>query len=74
MWVDGSSGIDRRQLLGFRSDFDRNETYYYIDYQRKDGSKSTALFLFVNRKAAAYFGQSLSRWYDSDARPYPTTY
>ena len=74
MEVNNAGGIDRDQLLGFRSAFDRNETYYYVDYKKADGTKSTALFLFTNRKAASYFGQSLSRWYNQDPRPYPVTY
>lgn len=74
MQVDGSGGIDRDQLLGFRSDFDRNETYYYVDYRKSNGDRGTALFLFTNRKAASYFGQALSRWYNQDPRPYPVTY
>ena len=74
MSVDGSKGIERHQLIGFRTEFDRQETYFYIDYSSATGAKRTALFLFHNRKAAAYFGQALSRWYKQDPNSYPVTY
>ena len=74
MSVDGSSGISRAQLIGFRTEFDRQETYFYVDYIGSAGDKRSALFVFHNRKAASYFGQSLSRWYNADPNAYPVTY
>ena len=74
MIVDDFKGITRNQFIDFRTSWDRNEMYYYINYLNSKNKKTTALFLFMNRKAAAYFGESLSRWYNQDPNPYPITY
>ena len=74
MIVDNFKGITREQFIDFRTSWDRNEMYYYVNYLNSENKKTTALFLFVNRKAAAYFGESLSRWYNQDPNPYPITY
>ena len=74
MIVDNFKGIKREQFIDFRTSWDRNEMYYYVNYLNSENKKTTALFLFVNRKAAAYFGESLSRWYNQDPNPYPITY
>ena len=74
MIVDNFKGIKREQFIDFRTSWDRNEMYYYVNYLNSENKKTTALFLFMNRKAAAYFGESLSRWYNQDPNPYPITY
>ena len=74
MIVDNFKGIKREQFIDFRTSWDRNEMYYYVNYLNSENKKTTALFLFINRKAAAYFGESLSRWYNQDPNPYPITY
>ena len=74
MIVDNFKGIQREQFIDFRTSWDRNEMYYYVNYLNSENKKTTALFLFINRKAAAYFGESLSRWYNQDPNPYPITY
>ena len=74
MRVDNFRGIKRDQLIEFRTAFDRNEQYFYVTYENSSGKRTTALFLFVNRKAAGYFGQELSKWYEMDPRPIPKTY
>ena len=74
MIVDNFKGIKREQFIDFRTSWDRNEMYYYVNYLNSENKKTTALFLFMNRKAAAYFGESLSRWYNQDPNPYPNTY
>ena len=74
MIVDNFKGITREQFIDFRTSWDRNEMYYYVNYLNSENKKTTALFLFMNRKAAAYFGESLSRWYNQDPNPNPITY
>ena len=74
MRVDNFRGIRRDQFIDFKTAFDRNEQYFYVTYKNSAGKKTTALFLFVNRKAAGYFGQALSKWYEMDPRPIPKTY
>ena len=71
MNVEGYKGITREQLIGFRSDADGNERYFYVKYLNSSGQDTTALFLFVNKGAAAEFGLALSRWYEQDSKPYP---
>jgi hypothetical protein len=69
MHVEGYKGITREQLIGFRSDADGNERYFYVKYLNSSGQDATALFLFVHKGAAAEFG--LARWYEQDSKPYP---
>ena len=71
MTVDDYQGITREQLIGTRADWDGGESYYYVSYRDSSGKTRTALFLFVNYKAANEFGHALARWYDQDPRPYP---
>ena len=71
MTVEGYKGITREQLLGFRSDSDGKERYFYVKYVNSSGLNTTALFLFVHKAAAAEFGLALSRWYEQDSKPYP---
>ena len=69
--VEGYKGISREQLLGFRSDSDGKERYFYVKYINSSRQNTTALFLFVHKAAAAEFGLALSRWYEQDSKPYP---
>lgn len=71
MTVEGYRGITREQLLGFRSDADGGERYFYVRYLNSQNQETTALFMFVHQGAAAEFGQALARWYEQDPRPYP---
>jgi hypothetical protein len=71
MTVDDYKGITREQLLGFRSDADGGERYFYVRYLNSQKQETTALFMFVHQGAAAEFGQALARWYEQDPRPYP---
>ena len=71
MTVDGFKGITREQLIGFRSDSDGNEKYFYVRYTNGEAKETTALFMFVNKGASAEFGKALVRWYEQDPKPYP---
>ncbi len=73
MTVEGFRGIEREQLIGFRTERDikGKERYFYVKYVNNRGSDSTALFMFVKKKAAREFGLALARWYEQDPRPFP---
>ncbi len=71
MTVEGYKGIERDQLISFRTDFEGAESYFYVTYLNSRGKKTTALFLFSHRIASSEFGRALARWYKQDARPFP---
>ena len=71
MQVEGFKGIKREQFLGFRTEIDGRERYFYVNYMNSRNKKTTALFLFTHRKAAREFGLALARWYEQDPKPYP---
>ncbi len=77
MFVEGFKGIERNQLIGYRSKTDIEvflgtmERYFYVDYMNSKGEKSTALFLFTHTGAAREFGLALARWHAQDPRPQP---
>ena len=73
MTVEGFRGIEREQLIGFRTERDikGKERYFYVKYLNNRGFESTALFMFVKKKASREFGLALSRWYEQDPKPYP---
>ena len=71
MTVEGFKGIEREQLLGFKSDQEARERYFYVRYRNSNGNPSTALFLFVHDQAANEFARALSRWYSQDPMPGP---
>ena len=71
MTVEGFKGIEREQLLGFKSDQEARERYFYVRYRNSKGNPSTALFLFVHDQAANEFARALSRWYSQDPMPGP---
>ncbi len=71
MRVDGFKGIKRKQLIGFRSDHDGQENYFYVKYLDSSNKPKNALFLFVHHAAAQEFSRALARWYEQDSKPYP---
>jgi len=76
MTVEGFKGIEREQLLGFRTEQEGGASYsrtryFYVKYLNSRGEESTALFIFVKNEASREFGQALSRWYEQDPKPYP---
>ncbi len=71
MWVEGQGGIQRSQLKSFRTDFDGNEFYNYVDYISSEGRLKSALFMFSNFEANREFLRAVVRWQRMDASPVP---
>ena len=72
MKVVGYEGIDRSQLIRFRTDKDGHDDFmFYVTYRSNDGKDLSALFILGHQRAAREFGLALARWYEQDSQPYP---
>jgi len=72
MKVVGYEGIDRSQLIRFRTDKDGHDDFmFYVTYRSNDGKNLSALFILGHQRAAREFGLALARWYEQDPQPYP---
>ena len=74
--VDGQDKVHKDQLIKtWYHQLAGRGSWFYVAYQKDDGSRGTAQFIFSNSTAAAEFYNRLqllmTAWSDSDPQPQP---